>query len=242
MLEDCSSRVALPILAMDDLGCTHPVQQPSFHCLHFTNTALARKKPDLQGNACNARQRMQCKATHATMQCIPVFRKLSTPWRDTRSSLRKTAGAGNTHDQPEPTPRHPVITRMYLRFVVPSFGRYAWGLIGIIQAASDLEDAGDFTYRESALFDSICEWFNQQLPVPRRFSRSRRSGADHNAVCWFKPTSVECVRKARELAKLLEGRGVQTAMLRTRKPGYVVYEDRLQVVAEPFHDTFNRPK
>jgi hypothetical protein len=126
---------------------------------------------------------------------------------------------------------------MYVRFVVPSFGRYAWGLIGIIQAASDLEDAEDFSYFESALFNSICEWFNQQLPVPRRFSRSRRSGADHNAVCWFKPTAVECVRKARELAKLLEAKGIQTAMQRTRKPGYVVYEDRQQIVAVSFRDS-----
>jgi hypothetical protein len=129
---------------------------------------------------------------------------------------------------------------MYVRFVVPSLGRYTWGLLGVIQAAYDLQDAGALSYYETALFNAICEWFNRQLPTPRRFSRSRRSGAADNAVCWFKPTAVECVRKARELAKLLEARGVQTAMLRTRKPGYVVYEDRLQVVAEPFHDTFNR--
>ena len=131
---------------------------------------------------------------------------------------------------------------MYVRFVVPSLGHNAWGLMGVIQAAYNLQDAGALSYYETALFNAICEWFNRHLPIPRRFSRSRKSGAADNAVCWFKPTAVECVRKARELAKLLEARGVQTAMLRTRKPGYVVYEDRQQVVAEPFHDTFNRQK
>ena len=131
---------------------------------------------------------------------------------------------------------------MYVRFVVPSLGRYTWGLIGVIQAASDFEDAGAFSFYEEALFNVICDWFNRHLPIPRRFSRSRRSGAADNAVCWFKPTAVECVRKVRELAKLLEARGVQTAMVRTQKPGYGVYEDSLQVVAEPFHDTFSRQK
>src|SRR5215831_7724052 len=111
---------------------------------------------------------------------------------------------------------------MYVRFVVPSLGRNAWGLIGVIQAAYDLKDAGDFTYLEEALFDHIRDWFNQQLPVPRRFSRSRRPRAAHNAVCWFKPTAVECVTKARKLAELLDVHGLPTAMLRTRKPGYVV--------------------
>ena len=126
---------------------------------------------------------------------------------------------------------------MYVRFVVPSLGRQRWGLIGIIQGAFDLKDAGTLTYYEEACVDQVYAWFNDHLPIPRRFSRSRRRGAGPNAICWFKPSAAGCIERARELAALLEDRGVATAMLRTRKPGYVVYEDAYQLVAEPFHDT-----
>jgi hypothetical protein len=140
----------------------------------------------------------------------------------------------------EPIRHGIVFSRMYVRFVVPSLGRNAWGLSGIIQAACDLKDARAFTYFEEVLFDDIYDWFNRNLPVPRRFSRSRKSGAAHNAVCWFKPAASECVKKARRLAHLLESRCLWTLMLRTWKPGYVVYEDRFQIAAEPFYDTYQR--
>ena len=126
---------------------------------------------------------------------------------------------------------------MYLRFVVPSLGRYRWGLIGIIQAAFDLKDAGSLSFDEELSVDLIEAWFKLHLPTPRRFTRSRRRGAAYSAICWFKPTASESIRKARALASLLEARGLATQMISTRKPGYVVYEDEYQVAAVPFHDT-----
>jgi hypothetical protein len=39
---------------------------------------------------------------------------------------------------------------------------------------------------------------------------------------------------ARELAAILEAHDIRTEMLTTDRPGYVVYEDDYQVVAEPF--------
>jgi hypothetical protein len=126
---------------------------------------------------------------------------------------------------------------MFVRFVVPSLGRQRWGLTGIIRATLDLKDARRLTYDEEACFDEIYNWFNECLPVPWRFSRSRRSGAASNAICWFKPDATTCIRKARILASLLENYGLFTELIRTRKPGYIVYEDWLQVAAEPFHDT-----
>ena len=126
---------------------------------------------------------------------------------------------------------------MYVRFVVPSLGRQRWGLIGIIHAAFDLKDGGAFSYHEEALFDSINDWLETYLPIPFRLSRSRSERAAYNAICWFKPTAQTCIQKARALAALLEDHGLSTVMIRTRKPGYVVYEDEYQVAAEPFYDT-----
>ena len=36
---------------------------------------------------------------------------------------------------------------------------------------------------------------------------------------------------------ILEKHGIVVEMLETERPGYVVYEDDVQVVAEPFSDT-----
>ena len=44
-----------------------------------------------------------------------------------------------------------------------------------------------------------------------------------------------------QLVALLERNGVRILALRTKRPGYVVYEDDFQVVAEPFTDTERRP-
>lgn len=41
----------------------------------------------------------------------------------------------------------------------------------------------------------------------------------------------------REIAAILEAHGVITEMIRTERPGYIVYQDEYQIVAEPFMDT-----
>src|SRR5262245_48425674 len=126
---------------------------------------------------------------------------------------------------------------MFVRFVVPSLGRRAWGLTGIIQAALDLQEADALIDHEGDWLDSILDWFDEYLPIPYRFCRTRRASNRYEAICWFKPTAGECICKAHELAALLELLGLYTIKLRTRKPGYVVYEDAYQVAAVPYRDT-----
>ena len=57
------------------------------------------------------------------------------------------------------------------------------------------------------------------------------------ALSWFKDTAREHVAKVRTIATLLEARGVAVFTVATERPGYVVYEDDFQVVAEPFADS-----
>jgi len=40
-----------------------------------------------------------------------------------------------------------------------------------------------------------------------------------------------------ELVAILEAHGVGVEVIRTSRPGYVVYEDMHQVMAEPYADT-----
>src|SRR5204862_8175295 len=104
-------------------------------------------------------------------------------------------------------------------------------LTGVFQAAFDLRDRGLLAHGEGDWLKYLSQWFDRHLPVPRRFSRSRRPHAFANAVCWFRPDADRHLDRVRQLAALLERHGVATHRLRTERPGYVVYEDAFQVAA-----------
>jgi hypothetical protein len=57
------------------------------------------------------------------------------------------------------------------------------------------------------------------------------------AISWFKDSAVEHVARGHQLAKFLTGHGAPVSLLRTRRPGYVVFQDAFQVAAYPFADT-----
>lgn len=122
---------------------------------------------------------------------------------------------------------------MFVRFVAPLQNEHRH-LTGVFQVGFDLRSAGRLADYEEAWLDDAMDWFNRRLPVPLRLSRSRRPGAYEKALCWFKEDAKEHIGKARELTALLEQHGVPTRMIRTTRPGYVVYEDRYQVAAVPF--------
>jgi hypothetical protein len=82
----------------------------------------------------------------------------------------------------------------------------------------------------------IMVWFRTNLPFPTRVARSRRPNGHHAAVSWFRNSATVHIAMARELAAILEAHEIRTEMLTSARPGYVVYEDEYQVVAEPFRD------
>jgi hypothetical protein len=93
----------------------------------------------------------------------------------------------------------------------------------------------EMPYRDRCRCDVIFDWFNQYLPVPCRISRSRRPKAP--AICWFKSDANDFIREARNISALLDANGIPIVMLRTRRPGYIVYEDDFQIAAVPFRET-----
>lgn len=126
---------------------------------------------------------------------------------------------------------------MFVRFVVPERDEESHCLTGVFQAAFSLRDCGLLNTDEERRFEAIRLWFNCHLPVPSRFTRRRGRQARRQAVCWFKAEAGECLGKVQELRVLLERQGIPTRRLRSERPGYVVYEDQLQVAAVPFRDT-----
>jgi len=86
------------------------------------------------------------------------------------------------------------------------------------------------------------DWFNCYLARPSRFTAARppyhRKQA--KAICWFKDTAHEHIAHAWSFAVILENHDVPVRLLKTKRVGYVVYEDLYQIVAEAFSDSYRR--
>ena len=115
---------------------------------------------------------------------------------------------------------------MFIRFVVGGEGEDHTQLTGVVTTAELLRRDGRLTPDEEWAFRDALEWFNENVPCPP-FSTS---GWSREAVCWFKDGAGEAIGRIRDLVRLLESAGVPVRMLRTRRPGKVLYEDAFQVV------------
>lgn len=122
----------------------------------------------------------------------------------------------------------------YLRFVVnykdPSSNKRQ----GIFQALRRLRDRNLLTETQSESHKTLIDWFQINLLVPDRFSRS---GNSSNAICWFKSSAVRHITKMREMCQILKEHDIVVDMIKTDNPGYIVYEDEDQICAEPFKET-----
>ena len=129
---------------------------------------------------------------------------------------------------------------MFVRFVLQRRNEDSGVRDGFFSAAYALcEDGATPGYAAAALGEHIA-WFRNNLDTPYRFSRSTAKGADRRAskgVSWFKPDALECIARAFDVKAILDEYGYPVDVLKTDRPGYVVYEDALQIVAEPFADT-----
>jgi hypothetical protein len=125
----------------------------------------------------------------------------------------------------------------YVRFVTARIDERSGRRQGLFQAAGALEDGRELRDYEMEQLLAVRWWFNIYLQPPKRFSRSRRSGAAPRAICWFKSSATRHVSWMHAMSWILREHGVATEMITTARPGYVVFEDEYQVAAEPFVET-----
>jgi hypothetical protein len=109
---------------------------------------------------------------------------------------------------------------MFLRFVVGTDAEHHRHLTGVIVCARLLRD------------DAVFTWFNEHVPCPPFAT----AGWSREAVCWFKDDADEPIRRVRDLVVVLESHGQPVRMLRTSRPGRVLYEDAVQVVVEEWKE------
>ena len=126
---------------------------------------------------------------------------------------------------------------MLLRFVIAQFDSASGRRQGLFQAALALKQTGTLSAVDHDTLERILAWFSRNLQTPTRFSLTNRPRRQAQAICWFKDGAVNHIANMREYGLILEQYGMLVEELRTRGPGYVVYQDRHQIAAYPFADT-----
>lgn len=128
---------------------------------------------------------------------------------------------------------------MYIRFITGKIHDETLYEVGVFQAAYQLMRQGTLPEYEETRLRELLDWFNSNLKKPDKFTKSKPPfyRKQSRAISWFKDTSIEHIANLREIASILNHHDVHTEMIQTDRPGYIVYEDAHQVVAEPFSDS-----
>lgn len=128
----------------------------------------------------------------------------------------------------------------YVRFTVLS----KWGNQalddGIFTSAYELRGGDGLSALDRQHLEELLAWFRNNLTIPARFNKAggkRWNRDDPRGLSWFKLSAVEHLAKIRELAALVECYGYIVQQCVEAKIGYIVFEDKHQVVAEPFADS-----
>jgi hypothetical protein len=120
--------------------------------------------------------------------------------------------------------------REYIRFVVGRKDEDSNVEQGIFQATAQALEWGLVTGSDAEELHEVRAWFSENLERPNSFGRDKlRLG-----ICWFKTEANEHISRIWEMAKILERNGVYIKKIKTDRPGYVIYQDEWQLVAEPF--------
>jgi hypothetical protein len=110
---------------------------------------------------------------------------------------------------------------------------------GVFSAAYELQGGTLVSASDRESLEALLSWFKANLAVPERFNSTRSKGYYRRktaGVSWLKSAAVEHLAKMREMVDILERNGIQVSQITTDRPGYVVFEDDRQIVAEPFRE------
>jgi hypothetical protein len=135
------------------------------------------------------------------------------------------------------------MTMMFIRFVTrdrnPDFGFEN----GPFKLAYALRRSADVVEADRVALSDVLDWFDRHLERPSRFNRTSSKGfyrRNTRGIAWFKDTASEHLARLHTLAAILERHGHPIDVVTENRIGYVVYEDDVQVVAEPFAETRTR--
>ncbi len=111
---------------------------------------------------------------------------------------------------------------------------------GLFSAAYALRTAKDLSPESRRTLEEALSWFERNLPTPKRFNRTGSKGfyrRNARGIAWFRDSAHEHLLRMHQLRHILESHGHAVELIQGDRLGYIVYEDAVQVVAEPFSDT-----
>lgn len=121
----------------------------------------------------------------------------------------------------------------YVRFICFRLVESQRQRLGLFQA---LKAAWDSDFSPSWALHQIREingWFDENLALPGQFLRGGWKASGQPGLSWFKPFATEHIKQMHQLKMALEACGIQVEILKTRRPGRIIWEDEHQLVAEP---------
>jgi hypothetical protein len=110
---------------------------------------------------------------------------------------------------------------------------------GFFRSAYRLRDSLIMTSADMESLADLLLWFDCNIEEPDRFNRTKSKGwqrRNSKGLSWFRTNAGEQISKAYGIVALLRKYGHEVEEVRTNRPGFVVYTDEHQVVAEPFSD------
>lgn len=117
---------------------------------------------------------------------------------------------------------------MYLRFVVGIDNESAHRQDGLFTEINRLKNDDLLMDYQNKLVEDTFKCFNDNLPVPP-YKRKKMS---KEAVAWFKDSTTEYIDRMLDLVAILRENNIHVRILKTEKPGMIIYEDEHQVVAK----------
>lgn len=116
----------------------------------------------------------------------------------------------------------------YIRFVVGVETESAHVQTGLFTEINALKQGGELMDYEEKMVQDTFDYYNKHLPVPP-YDEKKLS---KDAVAWFKDSANKFIDKMWDFIAILENNDVHVRILKTDKPGMIVYEDRYQILAK----------
>jgi len=130
------------------------------------------------------------------------------------------------------------LSEIYIRLIVDKNDNDSGRKMGLFMAMQELRESNELYEYEEELVKKLHHWFDLYLEAPPVQASQSNYYSTPTAISWFKSSAVKHISKMREFGYILDAHGVYVTEIKTERPGKILYEDKHQIAAIPFSDTF----
>ena len=119
---------------------------------------------------------------------------------------------------------------MYIRFISKRINEESNSPEGVFYSIWSLIDKDEMASHEIEIVDECFDWLGMHFKAPSCLSDPE----NRRAICWFKETALEPMKRIWPIVHLLEEHGIHIEKITSNDPGVIVYENGWQVAAKPY--------